>query len=72
MPAYAVILGAPGSPRVPLWLGRVLGGPYAVHLMTRMPGASNQRAKTALAEGSAAQPVGRCQVPAGTAWASGG
>jgi hypothetical protein len=26
----------------------VLGGPYAVYLMTQMPGANNEHAKTAL------------------------
>jgi nucleoside-diphosphate-sugar epimerase len=48
VPAYAAILGAPAPRRLPLWLGRVLGGPYAVYLMTQMPGASNEYAKTAL------------------------
>jgi nucleoside-diphosphate-sugar epimerase len=48
VPAYAAILGAPAPRRVPPWLGRVLGGPYAVYLMTQMPGASNEHAKTAL------------------------
>ena len=48
VPAYAAILGAPAPRRLPLWLGRLLGGPYAVYLMTQMPGASNEHAKTAL------------------------
>jgi nucleoside-diphosphate-sugar epimerase len=48
VPAYAAILGAPAPRRLPLWLGQVLGGPYAVYLMTQMPGASNEHAKTAL------------------------
>lgn len=48
VPAYAEILGAPAPRRLPLRLGRVLGGPYAVYLMTQMPGASNEHAKTAL------------------------
>jgi nucleoside-diphosphate-sugar epimerase len=48
VPAYAAILAAPVPRRLPLWLGRVLGGPYAVYLMTQMPGASNEHAKTAL------------------------
>ena len=48
VPAYAAILGAPARRRLPLWLGRVLGGPYAVYLMSQMPGASNEHAKTAL------------------------
>ena len=46
--AYAAILGAPAPRRLPLWLGRALGGAYAVYLMTQMPGASNEHAKTAL------------------------
>ena len=49
VPAYAAILRAPAPRRVPLWLGRLLGGPYAVYLMTQMPGASNEHAKAALA-----------------------
>src|SRR5260370_38136659 len=48
VPAYAAILGAPAPRRLPLWLGRPLGGPYAVYLMTQMPGASNDHAKTVL------------------------
>jgi nucleoside-diphosphate-sugar epimerase len=48
VPAYAAILGAPAPWRLPLWLGRLLGGPYAVYLMTQMPGASNHHAKKAL------------------------
>lgn len=48
LPAYAAILGAPSPRRVPTWLGRVLGGPYAVYLMTQMPGASNGHAKAVL------------------------
>ncbi len=48
VPAYAAILGAPAPRRLPLWLGRLLGGPYAVYLMTQMPGASNDHAKTVL------------------------
>jgi nucleoside-diphosphate-sugar epimerase len=48
VPAYAAILGAPAPWRLPQWLGRVVGGPYAMYLMTEMPGASNEHAKTAL------------------------
>ncbi len=48
LPAYAAILGAPAPRQAPIWLGRVLGGPYAVYLMTQMPGASNDRAKAVL------------------------
>jgi len=46
--AYAAILGAPAPRRLPLWLGQLLGGPYGVYLMTRMPGASNEHARAAL------------------------
>jgi nucleoside-diphosphate-sugar epimerase len=48
VPAYAAILGTPPPRRLPLWLGQMLGGPYAVYLMTQMPGASNEHARTAL------------------------
>jgi nucleoside-diphosphate-sugar epimerase len=48
VPAYAAILGAPAPRRLPLWLGQMLGGPYAVYLMTQMPGVSNEHARTAL------------------------
>jgi nucleoside-diphosphate-sugar epimerase len=48
VPAYAAILGAPAPWRLPLWLGRVAGGSYAVYLMTQMPGASNEHVKAAL------------------------
>ena len=30
------------------WLGRMLGGPYAEYLMTKMPGASNEHARAEL------------------------
>lgn len=48
LPAYASILGAPPVHRVPAWLGRLAGGPYAVYLMAQMPGARNDYAKTVL------------------------
>ena len=48
LPAYARMLGAPAPRRVPVWLGRMLGGSYAVYLMTEMPGAANGYAKAAL------------------------
>ena len=48
VPAYAAILGAPPPRQLPVWLGRLLGGPYAVYLMTQMPGASNEHARTGL------------------------
>jgi nucleoside-diphosphate-sugar epimerase len=48
LPAYAAILGARPSRRVPVWAGRMLGGAYAVHMITRLPGASNEHARAAL------------------------
>ncbi len=48
LPAYADMLGAPKPLRLPAWLGRTFGGSYAIYLMTRLPGASNEHAKTAL------------------------
>lgn len=48
LPVYAAILGAPPARRVPAWLGRLAGGPYATYLMTRMPGAANDHAKAVL------------------------
>ncbi len=48
VPAYAAILGAPAPRRLPAWLGQLLGGPYAVYLMTQMPGVSNEHARAVL------------------------
>jgi len=48
LPVYAALLGAPPPRRLPQWLGSMLGGPYAMYLMTQMPGASNDQAKAAL------------------------
>lgn len=48
LPAYAAILGAPPPRRVPVWAGRMFGGAYAVHVMTQLPGASNDHARAAL------------------------
>jgi 2-alkyl-3-oxoalkanoate reductase len=48
LPAYAAILGAPPPRRVPVWAGRMVGDAYAVHLMTQLPGASNDHARAAL------------------------
>jgi nucleoside-diphosphate-sugar epimerase len=48
LPAYARILGAPPPRRVPVWAGRMFGGAYAVYLMTQLPGASNEHARTVL------------------------
>jgi 2-alkyl-3-oxoalkanoate reductase len=49
LPAYASLLGAPAPRRIPLWLARMLAGPYGAYLMTAMPGASNARARESLA-----------------------
>lgn len=48
LPAYARIIDAPPVRRVPVWLGRLAGGPYGLYLMTRMPGAANDHAKAVL------------------------
>lgn len=48
LPAYAEIIGAKKPLRVPVFLGKLGGGPYAVHMMTAMEGASNERARKEL------------------------
>jgi len=48
LPAYARALRAPAPRRLPLWLGRLAGGPYAVYFMTRQRGASNGKAREGL------------------------
>ena len=48
LPYYAELLGAPDPWRVPTLLARLLAGPYAVYLMTQMPGASNRKARKSL------------------------
>ena len=48
LPAYASVLGARAPLRVPVWMAKVFAGVYAVELMTRQRGASNQRAKATL------------------------
>ena len=48
LPAYAEALDAPPPRRVPRWLARTAAGPYAVHLMTDLAGASNEKAKREL------------------------
>lgn len=45
LPAWAASLGAGPPRRVPRWLGRLLAGPYAMHMMETLPGASNARAR---------------------------
>jgi nucleoside-diphosphate-sugar epimerase len=48
LPAFAAATGAPRPLRVPAWLARILAGPTAVALSTRLVGASNARAKAEL------------------------
>jgi nucleoside-diphosphate-sugar epimerase len=49
VPALAQALGAKPPRRVPAWLARPLAGEYGIYTMTRAQGASNARAKQALA-----------------------
>lgn len=48
LPAYASMLGAPHPRQVPRWLGRLAAGPYAIYLMTQLPGASSDHAQAVL------------------------
>lgn len=48
LPAAAAALGARKPQRVPLWLGRILGGEAAAVMMTEVRGASNAKAKREL------------------------
>lgn len=48
IPELARLIGAKPPRRVPAWLARPLAGAYGIHMMTRMRGASNARAKAAL------------------------
>ncbi|GIW73409.1 MAG: dTDP-glucose 4,6-dehydratase [Planctomycetota bacterium] len=48
LPHYAELLGAPPPRRLPRWLGRLAGGPYAIYLCCEQRGASNARARAAL------------------------
>jgi nucleoside-diphosphate-sugar epimerase len=48
IPAFARAVGAKPPLRVPVWLGRLLGGPVAVAGMTTQRGASNLKAKREL------------------------
>lgn len=48
LPLYAEALGAKRPWRVPAFLARMIGGEYAVNLLTRSEGASNHRAKAEL------------------------
>ncbi len=48
VPELARILGAKQPMRIPRWLGRIIAGGYLVEAATRMPGASNAKAKAEL------------------------
>lgn len=48
LPYYAGLLGAKRPLRVPAWVGRVAAGPYAVYLMSQLPGASGEKVRRAL------------------------
>jgi nucleoside-diphosphate-sugar epimerase len=48
LPALADAIGAPPPRRLPVWVGRLVGGPIAVALMTEARGASNAKAKREL------------------------
>lgn len=48
LPRYAGAIGAKPPLRVPRWLGRLVAGEYAVHLLDGMPGAVNARAREVL------------------------
>ena len=45
---YASLLGAKPPRKVPVWMARLAAGEYGVVMMTRMRGASNERAKQEL------------------------
>lgn len=46
LPGFAQAIDAPPPHRVPRWLARLAAGALAVDMSTRMPGASNAKAKT--------------------------
>jgi nucleoside-diphosphate-sugar epimerase len=48
LPVVAEALGAPPPRRIPLWLGRLVGGPMLATIATETRGASNALAKQAL------------------------
>jgi nucleoside-diphosphate-sugar epimerase len=48
LPYYANILGAKPPRRVPRWLARLAAGEFAAYSMTRLRGASNQKARREL------------------------
>jgi len=48
LPALAVTLGAKPPRHIPSWIGRLAAGPYVVHLMTQLRGASNRKLREEL------------------------
>jgi nucleoside-diphosphate-sugar epimerase len=48
IPGLAELAGAKPPLRVPVWLGRLLAGEVVVHMMTKVRGASNEKAKWVL------------------------
>ncbi len=48
LPRYAELLGAPRPFWLPKFIGRLIAGPYATHMMTAQRGASNEKAKQRL------------------------
>jgi nucleoside-diphosphate-sugar epimerase len=48
LPELAKAIGAPEPRRVPTWMARLVGGRYAVQMLTRAQGASNAKAKAEL------------------------
>jgi nucleoside-diphosphate-sugar epimerase len=48
LPELAKAIGAPEPRRVPKWLARLVGGSFAVQMLSRAQGASNAKAKTEL------------------------
>jgi nucleoside-diphosphate-sugar epimerase len=49
LPWYAKCLGAPAPFSIPVWIARAAAGSYGVYVMTKMPGASNSKARRDLA-----------------------
>lgn len=48
LPAYCATLQAPSPRRVPVWLARLVAGPFIVGQATRMRGATNEKVKREL------------------------
>ena len=48
LPAYAEAIGAKPPRRAPVWLARLIAGRFVAQMATRLPGASNAKAKREL------------------------